>query len=84
MPMSRAVKSRIYSVLTLIENRPFPFDRRMCHLAETLHGAGCRVSVTRPKVKDHDQSSFEVVGGIKVYHYTVLLQTTQRLGYVLE
>jgi glycosyltransferase involved in cell wall biosynthesis len=78
------VKSQISSVLMLIENGPFPFDRRMRHLAEALHGAGYKVSVICPKGRDHDRSNFEVVDGIRVYRYPALFQGRQRLGYVLE
>jgi glycosyltransferase involved in cell wall biosynthesis len=78
------VKRNVYNVLMMIENGPFPFDRRMRHLAEALHGAGYKVSVICPKGKDHDDRSFEVVDGIKVYRFPVLFDASQRLGYVLE
>jgi glycosyltransferase involved in cell wall biosynthesis len=78
------VKSRTCSVLMLIENAPFPGDRRMRHLAEALHGAGYKVSVICPKGEDCDRSSFEIVDGIKVYRYPVLFHGKHRLGYALE
>jgi glycosyltransferase involved in cell wall biosynthesis len=84
MPRSKVVKQQFYNVLMLIENGPFPFDRRMRHLAEALHGDGYNVSVICPKGKAHDDRSFEVVDGIKVYRYPVLFDASQRLGYVLE
>jgi glycosyltransferase involved in cell wall biosynthesis len=68
----------------LIENAPFPFDRRMRHLAEALQGAGYKVSVVCQQGKDRDQKSFEVVEGIRVYRYPVLFQASKRLGYVFE
>ena len=78
------VKSRTTSVLMLIENGPFPFDRRMRHLAEALRGAGYNVSVICPRGEDQDRSSFEVLDGIKVYRYPVLFHASGRLGYFLE
>jgi glycosyltransferase involved in cell wall biosynthesis len=78
------MKTKACSVLMLIENAPFPGDRRMRHLAETLHDVGYKVSVICPKGKDHDRSSFEVADGVKVYRYPGLFQASKRLGYVLE
>jgi glycosyltransferase involved in cell wall biosynthesis len=75
---------RPYGVLMLIENGPFPFDRRMRHLAEALHHAGYKVSVICPKGKEHDRSSFELFDGIRVYRYPVLFQARKKLGYILE
>ena len=68
----------------LIENAPFPADRRMRHLAEALHGAGYKVSVVCPKGKDYNQATFEVADGVKVYRYPIPFQASKRLGYVLE
>ncbi|MFZ0771030.1 MAG: glycosyltransferase family 4 protein [Candidatus Sulfotelmatobacter sp.] len=82
--MSEPAKSKTCGVLMLIENAPFPFDRRMRHLAEALQGAGYRVSVICQQGMDRDQSSFEVVDGIRVYRYPVLFQASKRLGYVFE
>ena len=78
------VKQDTYNVLMLIENGPFPFDRRMRHLAEALHGAGYKVSVISPKGKNHDQRSFEEIDGIKVYRFPVLFDARKRFGYVFE
>jgi glycosyltransferase involved in cell wall biosynthesis len=71
-------------VLMLIENGPFPFDRRMRHLAEALRGAGYQVTVICPKGEEHCRSSVEIVDGIKVYRYPVPFQASTRLGYILE
>lgn len=78
------MKQDIYNVLMLIENGPFPFDRRMRHLAEALHSAGYRVSVISPKGRNHDQRSFEEIDGIKVYRFPVLFDARNRFGYVFE
>lgn len=81
---SSGILPRTRRVLMLIENGPFPFDRRMRHLAEALQGAGYQVSVICPKGKEHDQRSVELVDGIKVYRYPVPFQASTRLGYILE
>ena len=84
MSPSDAIKSRVSSVLMLVENGPFPFDRRMRHLAETLVGAGYNVSVICPRGIDHDQSGYEVIDGIRVYRYPPLFHASRKLGYFLE
>jgi glycosyltransferase involved in cell wall biosynthesis len=68
----------------LVENAPFPGDRRMRHLAETLHGAGYEVSVISQKGEDCDRTYFEIVDGIKVYRYPVLFHAKRSVGYLLE
>lgn len=78
------VTQRSHSVVMLIENGPFPFDRRMRHLAETLHDAGYKVTVISPKGKDHNQLSFEVIDGVQVYRFPVLFDARHRFGYVFE
>jgi len=83
MPTSNAVMSVPPRVLMLLENGSFPFDRRMRHLAEALREAGYKVTVICPKGEDHDQSSFDVIDGVKVYRYP-MLHASQRLGYLLE
>jgi glycosyltransferase involved in cell wall biosynthesis len=84
MPTSNAVKSKTSSVLMLIENGSFPFDRRMRHLAEALREGGYKVTVICPKGEERDRSSLEVVDGIKVYRYPMPFHASQRLGYLLE
>jgi glycosyltransferase involved in cell wall biosynthesis len=84
MPSRDAVKSKICSVLMLIENAPFPFDRRMRHLAETLRGAGYNVSVICPRGVEFDQSGYELINGIKIYRYPPLFRASRKLGYFLE
>ena len=80
----KVLKSKARSVLMLIENGSFPFDRRMRHLAEALLQAGYKVSVICPKADDHDQSSFEICDGARVYRYPMLFQASKRWGYFLE
>ncbi len=82
--MSNALKSKICSVLMLVENGSFPFDRRMRHLAEGLREGGYKVTVICPKGEDRDLKSVEVVDGIKVYRYPMLFHASHRLGYLLE
>lgn len=84
MSAGDAAKSRICNVLMLIENGPFPFDRRMRHLAEALQGAGYNVSVICPRGEDHDQSGYEVIDDIKVYRFPVPFHASQKFGYFFE
>jgi len=84
MLKSKAAKSKTPRVLMLLENGSFPFDRRMRHLAEALWEDGYKVTVICPKGEDRDQSSFDVIDGVKVYRYPMLFHASQRLGYLLE
>jgi glycosyltransferase involved in cell wall biosynthesis len=84
MSPSDAVKSRIGGVLMLIENAPFPFDRRMRHFAEALRGAGYDVSVICPRGKEFDESGYQEIDDIRVYRYPPLFQASGKLGYFLE
>ena len=84
MPPIDQVKSRVGSVLMLIENAPFPFDRRMRHFAEALRGAGYNVSVICPRGKEFDQDGYEEIDGIRVYRYPPFFQASGKLGYFLE
>lgn len=68
----------------LIENGPFPFDRRMRHLAEALQGAGYQVNVICPQGTDFDRSRFDVFEGIKVYRFPTPFHARHRFGYVFE
>jgi glycosyltransferase involved in cell wall biosynthesis len=71
-------------VLMLIENAPFPFDRRMRHFAEALRGAGYGVSVICPRGKEFDQGGYQEIDGIRVYRYAPLFQASGKLGYFFE
>jgi glycosyltransferase involved in cell wall biosynthesis len=78
------MKHKTCSVLMLIENGSFPFDRRMRHLAEALRQAGYQVNVICPKGKDHDKAGFEVCDGVNVYRYPAIFHASKRLGYFFE
>jgi glycosyltransferase involved in cell wall biosynthesis len=72
-------------VLMLIENVPFPADRRMWHASKALRQAGYEVSVICPMGDGpEDQTSFEVLGGVKVYRYPMLWHASGKIGYLLE
>jgi glycosyltransferase involved in cell wall biosynthesis len=68
----------------LIENGPFPFDRRMRHLAEALRDGGYQVSVVCPKGEERDTRTMEVLDGIRVYRYPMPFHASHKLGYLLE
>jgi glycosyltransferase involved in cell wall biosynthesis len=84
MSLIDTTKSRVGRVLMLIENAPFPFDRRMRHFAEALRGAGYDVSVICPRGKEFDQSGYQEIDGVRVYRYPPLFQASGKLGYFLE
>ncbi len=84
MSASEPMKAKTCSVLMLIENAPFPFDRRMKHLSQALQSAGYKVSVICPKGEERFRTSFELLDGVKVYRYPVLFDARGKLGYVLE
>jgi glycosyltransferase involved in cell wall biosynthesis len=78
------MKSKPCSVLMLVENASFPFDRRMRHLAEALWLGGYKVTVICPQGEDRDRSRVDVVDGIKVYRFPLLFHASHKLGYLLE
>ena len=83
--MERRARSNSSKVLMLIENVSFPADRRMWHAAKALRGAGYEVSVICPKGENPDEkSSFEVMGGVKIYRYPKPWDASGKLGYLLE
>ena len=84
MSPSDAVKSKPSSVLMLIENAPFPFDRRMRHLSEALREAGYKVSVICPRGVEFDRGGYDVIDGIKIYRFPPVFRASRKLGYFLE
>lgn len=78
------MKSSSVRVLMLVENGPFPFDRRMRHLAEALQGSGYQVTVICPQGEEHDRHRVDEHCGVKVYRYPVWFQASSKLGYLLE
>jgi len=83
--MERRTQAKSYKVLMLIENVSFPADRRMWHATKALREAGYEVSVICPKGEvPEEQSSFEVLGGVKVYRYPMLWHASGKIGYLLE
>src|SRR5436305_827245 len=71
-------------VLMLIENLPFPLDRRMRQEAFTLVRAGYQVTVICPKGENQDRAGFEIVEGVRVYRYRLPWQGTSAWTYFLE
>lgn len=82
MTTDRSTKPR--RVLMLVENLSFPWDRRMRHLATALRQDGYEVRVICPKGETQDRLSFEVVAGVHVYRYPLLLQASRPLGFLVE
>jgi len=71
-------------ILFIIENLSFPFDRRVYREAITMKKAGYNVSVICPKGSDRDNLPFEIVEGIDVYRYPLILDSKSKSDYLLE
>jgi glycosyltransferase involved in cell wall biosynthesis len=69
-------------VLMLLENAPFPQDRRVWHEAETLRSAGYQIRVICPA--DPGQPWREQLNGIRVYRYPGPRGGQGVLGYIRE
>ncbi len=68
----------------LIENLPFPMDRRMYQEAQALREAGYEMRVICPKGEKTSRSSFETVDGVRVYRYGLQFEASGVLGYLFE
>jgi len=71
-------------IIFLIENMSFPRDRRVKQEAAALRQQGCDVSVISPRGATHDEHSFEVIDGVRVYRYWQPWQGRSIAGYLLE
>src|SRR2546426_1649221 len=69
-------------ILMLLENLPYPHDRRVRREATALVAAGYRVSVICPARPE--QPLHETVNGVRVYRYWAPLQANGFLGYLWE
>jgi len=69
-------------VLMLVENNPYPFDRRVRNEAESLLGDGYEVTVVCPA--DRGQPWSENIGGVQVYRFPAPPTGKGILGYFLE
>lgn len=70
-------------VLIIVENLPLPFDRRVWHECQTLHGAGAEVAVICPTGKGYE-ARYEEINGIHIYRHDLPLDASGALGYLLE
>jgi glycosyltransferase involved in cell wall biosynthesis len=70
-------------VLILVENLPSPFDRRVWQEATTLHAAGYVVSIICPTGKGYEKP-YELIDGIHIYRYNLLLEAEGAKGYAIE
>src|ERR671910_2278095 len=70
-------------VLTIVQNLPVPFDRRVWLEATTLARAGYQVSVICPKAKGFD-ASFEVLEDVHIHRYGLPIDAEGPLGFVSE
>jgi glycosyltransferase involved in cell wall biosynthesis len=70
-------------ILMLVENLPSPFDRRVWQEATTLRDAGYTVSIICPTGKGYEKK-FEILEGIAIWRYDLLLEGAGARGYALE
>jgi glycosyltransferase involved in cell wall biosynthesis len=71
------------SVLLVVENLPVPYDRRVWQEALALTAAGFRVSVISPATQLYPRLS-EVLEGISVYRYPILVEGKGHVGLIVE
>ncbi|MFB0525851.1 MAG: glycosyltransferase family 4 protein [bacterium] len=76
------MKGSAGKILIIVENLPVPFDRRVWLEANTLTGAGYKVSVISPRGKN--DSKYEVLNGISLYRYPMPPATKGFLSYLWE
>lgn len=69
-------------VAILLENEPYPHDVRVRDEAQTLSGAGYRVTVVAPRV--HGQARREWVGAVEVRRFRLPATRETAWGFVLE
>ncbi len=69
-------------VLTIVQNLPVPFDRRVWLECQALVSAGYLVAVVCPKGKD--DPSFEVIDDVQLYKYRPYAPGGSRLSFVVE
>lgn len=72
-----------HRVLILVENLPSPFDRRVWQEATTLRDGGYTVTIVCPTGHGYEKR-FEIIDGIHIYRYRLLLEAEGAVGYALE
>lgn len=84
MPHQRQpMQAKAGRILILVENLPSPFDRRVWQEATTLHANGYEVSIICPTGKGYEKK-YEVIEGVHIYRYDLLLEAKGAKGYLLE
>lgn len=71
-------------ILFIVENLSYPFDRRVYRESISLKNAGYNVSVISPKGIEHDKNSYDIVDGIDVYRYPLLVISKNKFHYLIE
>jgi glycosyltransferase involved in cell wall biosynthesis len=70
-------------VLILLENEPYPYDRRVAQIATALTGAGHEVTVAAPAGLAFTRPD-EVLDGVRVLRFPELPEGGGALGYLRE
>ena len=71
------------TILLVVENLPVPYDRRVWQEALALKSAGFQVTVVSPATNPHRKLS-EVLEGIHVYRYPMLIEGQGKFGLIFE
>lgn len=69
-------------VLMLVENNPYPFDRRVRSEADSLASAGYLVTVVCPR--ESGQLHYEVIDSVRVYRFVAPVEGHGIVGYMRE
>ena len=70
-------------ILILVENLPSPFDRRVWQEAGALRDAGHTVTIICPTGRGYEKR-YEEIDGIAIHRYTLPVEASGALGYLLE
>jgi glycosyltransferase involved in cell wall biosynthesis len=70
-------------VLILLENEPYPYDRRVSQIAGALNGAGYDVTVAAPATPDFGAAD-EVLDGVRVLRFPAPPEGSGAAGYLRE
>jgi glycosyltransferase involved in cell wall biosynthesis len=71
-------------VLILLENEPYPYDRRVSQIAGALTGAGYQVTVAAPATPGFAGPDEEVLDGVRVLRFPAPPEGAGAAGYVRE
>ena len=71
------------SILLIVQNNSFPFDKRVYKEAASLNNNDYKVFVISPMSR-YDKKKRENIDGIEVYRYSDLISGGRSLGFLIE